>query len=171
MPIDTMIPVTPERVSVVPWACPRKMIVPINSEPNTVKPSITPDLIGDYVVELTVSREGQTSLADQVVILDGAGRNFGAHDPTTWPLQAALLANGHWAEFGALVERLDGGRYPTDGRMWATQPDLERAQKVLGRPVAQVQVKVVLHRPRQNPTADPVILRDRRRSPGVFNRI
>ena len=33
-----------------------------------IKPSFTADLAGDYVVELVVSREGQASLSDQVVI-------------------------------------------------------------------------------------------------------
>lgn len=46
-------------------------------------------------------------------MLNDAGQRFKAHDPTTWPGQAALLAAGSWSEFKALTEQLDGGR-PVD---------------------------------------------------------
>jgi predicted flap endonuclease-1-like 5' DNA nuclease len=43
-------------------------------------------------------------------MLTDAGQRFKAHDPTTWPRQAALLAAGDWAAFKALTDSLDGGR-------------------------------------------------------------
>jgi predicted flap endonuclease-1-like 5' DNA nuclease len=46
-------------------------------------------------------------------MLNDAGQRFKAHDPSSWPDQAALLATGQWAEFRAAAERLDGGR-PVD---------------------------------------------------------
>lgn len=36
-------------------------------------------------------------------MLNDAGQRFKAHDPSTWPRQAALLASGEWAEFAALT--------------------------------------------------------------------
>lgn len=46
-------------------------------------------------------------------MLNDAGQRFKAHDPTTWPEQAGLLARGDWAAFKALTDRLDSGR-PVD---------------------------------------------------------
>ncbi|HEY5663328.1 MAG TPA: hypothetical protein VIS05_04750 [Ilumatobacter sp.] len=43
-------------------------------------------------------------------MLADAGSRFSAHDPATWPQQAALLATGRWAEFKALTDGLRGGR-------------------------------------------------------------
>lgn len=43
-------------------------------------------------------------------MLTDAGQRFKAHDPSTWPEQAGLLAAGAWDEFRALTDRLDGGR-------------------------------------------------------------
>lgn len=46
-------------------------------------------------------------------MLNDAGQRFKAHDPSTWPRQAALLASGDWAEFAALTGGADGER-PVD---------------------------------------------------------
>lgn len=43
-------------------------------------------------------------------MLTDAGQRFKAHDPTTWPQQAGLLAAGAWDEFKALTDSLNGGR-------------------------------------------------------------
>lgn len=43
-------------------------------------------------------------------MLTDAGARFKSHDPTTWPRQADLLANGRWEEFRAFAEALRGGR-------------------------------------------------------------
>lgn len=39
-------------------------------------------------------------------MLSDAGPRFGMHDPTTWPQQARLLAEGRWEEFRALEARI-----------------------------------------------------------------
>ena len=43
-------------------------------------------------------------------ILLQAGSRYKMHDPTTWPEQAALAAEGKWDELKALQEQLKGGR-------------------------------------------------------------
>lgn len=43
-------------------------------------------------------------------ILVEAGSRFGFHDPTTWPQQAGLAAEGKWDELKKLQEELDGGK-------------------------------------------------------------
>lgn len=43
-------------------------------------------------------------------ILRRAGDRFAMHDPATWPRQAALAAEGKFAELAELQERLSGGR-------------------------------------------------------------
>ena len=39
----------------------------------------------------------------RTMLLD-AGPRFRTHDPSTWPEQARLLAEGRWDEFAAFVE-------------------------------------------------------------------
>jgi predicted flap endonuclease-1-like 5' DNA nuclease len=43
-------------------------------------------------------------------MLADAGPRFGMHDPTSWPQQARLLAEGRWDEFRALEGRLAAQR-------------------------------------------------------------
>ena len=43
-------------------------------------------------------------------ILDAAGSQFASHDPTTWPQQAELAAQGKMDELKALQDELQGGR-------------------------------------------------------------
>lgn len=43
-------------------------------------------------------------------VLEEAGPRFQMHDPTTWPRQAALLADADWSGFKALADELKGGR-------------------------------------------------------------
>jgi large subunit ribosomal protein L27 len=43
-------------------------------------------------------------------ILVEAGSRFGFHDPTTWPQQASLAADGKWDELKKLQDELDGGK-------------------------------------------------------------
>jgi large subunit ribosomal protein L27 len=43
-------------------------------------------------------------------ILVAAGSRFGFHDPTTWPTQAGLAADGKWDELKTLQDELDGGK-------------------------------------------------------------
>ena len=43
-------------------------------------------------------------------LLDEADGSFGSHDPTTWPDQAQMAANGQWDELKAWQDKLIGGR-------------------------------------------------------------
>jgi predicted flap endonuclease-1-like 5' DNA nuclease len=43
-------------------------------------------------------------------VLDAAGPRYKFHDPASWPRQAGLLANGKWAEFKTLTDKLKDGR-------------------------------------------------------------
>ncbi len=43
-------------------------------------------------------------------MLTDAGSRFRAQDPTTWPQQAKLLAEGRWVDFKALTDRLSSGK-------------------------------------------------------------
>ena len=52
----------------------------------------------------------QLSVIDIKDILSDAGPRFRVHDPTTWPLQAELAADGNWDELREWQEKLDGGR-------------------------------------------------------------
>jgi len=42
-------------------------------------------------------------------ILTEAGAKYAMHNPTTWPQQAELAADGKWEELKELQEKLDGG--------------------------------------------------------------
>lgn len=73
--------------------------------------------IGPKIAELChgIGIRTWTDLAETEVsllrtMLTDAGQRFKAHDPSTWPQQAALLAAGSWEAFRELTERLDGGR-------------------------------------------------------------
>jgi predicted flap endonuclease-1-like 5' DNA nuclease len=43
-------------------------------------------------------------------ILDAAGPDYTAHDPSTWPQQAVLAIGGHWHTLRSLQDSLRGGR-------------------------------------------------------------
>ncbi len=43
-------------------------------------------------------------------ILDDAGSRYKAHDPTTWPAQAKMAADGEWDKLKAWQDELDGGK-------------------------------------------------------------
>ena len=73
--------------------------------------------IGPKIQELLVSRSIDTyrKLADQSPeelkeILEDVGGTFRTHDPTTWPEQATLAANGEWESLVHLQDELMGGR-------------------------------------------------------------
>ena len=48
-------------------------------------------------------------VADLRAMLADAGSRYQMHDPTTWPEQAACLAEGRWNDFVALTDGLTGG--------------------------------------------------------------
>ncbi len=43
-------------------------------------------------------------------ILEDAGGRYKAHDPTTWPQQAQMAADGQWDELKKWQDELDGGK-------------------------------------------------------------
>jgi len=43
-------------------------------------------------------------------VLDEAGSRYKMHDPTTWPEQAQMAADGKWDELKELQENLKGGK-------------------------------------------------------------
>ncbi len=47
-------------------------------------------------------------------ILAAAGGRYKSHDPSTWPQQAKLAADGKWDELKKLQDELDGGRVKKD---------------------------------------------------------
>ena len=43
-------------------------------------------------------------------VLEAAGSRYKMHDPTTWPKQAKLAADGKWDELKKLQDELNGGK-------------------------------------------------------------
>ena len=58
----------------------------------------------------TFAELGAASFDDLKAILEDAGSRYKSHDPTTWPQQSLLAADGKWDELKALQDELDGGR-------------------------------------------------------------
>lgn len=58
----------------------------------------------------TFADVAKTSAEDIKKILDEAEGNFGSHDPSTWPDQAKLAADGKWDELKNWQDELDGGK-------------------------------------------------------------
>jgi large subunit ribosomal protein L20 len=58
----------------------------------------------------TFAKLAATDVAKLREILDGAGSKFAAHDPTTWPQQAKLAAEGKMDALKVLQDELQGGR-------------------------------------------------------------
>lgn len=58
----------------------------------------------------TFSELAGTSVEKLNELLAEAGPRFMSHNPTTWPQQAQLAADGKWDEFDELQKSLDGGR-------------------------------------------------------------
>ncbi|MEL6863825.1 MAG: hypothetical protein AAFP19_05370 [Bacteroidota bacterium] len=52
----------------------------------------------------------ETSSAKIKEMLTTAGGSFGSHDPTTWPQQARMAAEGKWEELKSWQDELDGGK-------------------------------------------------------------
>lgn len=58
----------------------------------------------------TFAKLAATDVAKLREILDAAGSKFAAHDPTTWPQQAKLAAEGKMDALKVLQDELQGGR-------------------------------------------------------------
>lgn len=73
--------------------------------------------IGPKIADLLIAG-GITSFAELAAatpeaikeILDAAGSQYNVHNPTTWPQQAQLAADGKWDELKTLQDELLGGR-------------------------------------------------------------
>ncbi len=73
--------------------------------------------IGPKIAELlagsgidTFEALSKTDSSKIAEILAEAGSRYKMHDPTTWPKQAALAAEGKWDELKKWQDELDGGR-------------------------------------------------------------
>ncbi|MEM9823868.1 MAG: 50S ribosomal protein L27 [Bacteroidota bacterium] len=62
---------------------------------------------------LTFAALASTEVAKIKSILEAAGSRYKAHDPTTWPQQAQMAADGKWDELKAWQDELDGGKIVT----------------------------------------------------------
>ena len=60
----------------------------------------------------TWSELAATDVAKIQEVLDAAGDRFKLANPTTWPKQADLAANGKWSELTEYQDFLDGGKAP-----------------------------------------------------------
>ena len=63
---------------------------------------------------LTFASLASTDVSKIKDILLAAGSRYKMHDPTTWPQQAALAAEGKWDELKKWQDELDGGRGASD---------------------------------------------------------
>ncbi len=59
---------------------------------------------------LTFATLASTDVEKIKEILTAAGSRYKMHDPTTWPQQAALAADGKWDELKKWQDELDGGK-------------------------------------------------------------
>ncbi len=73
--------------------------------------------IGPKIAELlnnaginTFSQLGATEVDRIKEILAEAGARYAAHNPSTWPKQAQMAADGKWDELKAWQDELDGGK-------------------------------------------------------------
>lgn len=73
--------------------------------------------IGPKIAELLVNAGidtfaalGSSDIEKIKEVLDAAGSRYRIADPTTWPQQAQLAAEGKWDELKELQDKLDGGR-------------------------------------------------------------
>ncbi len=62
----------------------------------------------------TYAKLAETEATAVKAILEGAEGNFAAHDPTTWPAQAKMAAEGKWDELKKWQDELDGGKEVTE---------------------------------------------------------
>ncbi len=106
-------PVAPPLVKAAPAPA------PVAAAPAAGKPDDLKKIEGvGPAIEKLLNAEGITTFAVMSAtaperikeILVAAGSRFGFHDPTTWPHQAGLAADGKWDELKKLQDELDGGK-------------------------------------------------------------
>lgn len=59
---------------------------------------------------MTFADLAKAKKADLTAILEKAGARYKTHDPTTWPKQSKLAADGKWDELQKLQDELMGGK-------------------------------------------------------------
>ena len=72
---------------------------------------IGPKISGLFIAAgiTTFAELAKTPVATLSDILHKAGSRYASHNPSTWPEQAQLAADGKWDELKALQVALDGG--------------------------------------------------------------
>lgn len=58
----------------------------------------------------TFAQLGATDASKIRELLEAAGNRYKSHDPTTWPKQAQMAADGKWDELKTWQDELDGGK-------------------------------------------------------------
>jgi len=119
--IDGLI-ATEEEVATKPVSAPKAAAAPKAEEPASEPKAKADDFkkiegIGPKIAQLIVDA-GITTFADLAnteadkikEILVAAGSRYTMHDPTTWPQQSQLAADGKWDELKVLQDELDGGK-------------------------------------------------------------
>lgn len=69
--------------------------------------------IASLIVDAGITTFAELSKTDPEKIKEillAAGKRYQMHDPTTWPQQAGLAADGKWDELKELQDKLDGGK-------------------------------------------------------------
>lgn len=66
-------------------------------------------ILNDHGI-LTFAQLAETDVARLQEILEVAGSRYALADPSTWPEQARLAAQGDWAIFETFLSQLKGGR-------------------------------------------------------------
>lgn len=91
-------------------------------ETKVVEDSTSDDLtkiegIGPKISEILIAggidsyaKLGEESVEKLNELLAEAGSRYKSHDPSTWPQQSKLAADGNWDELKKLQDELDGGR-------------------------------------------------------------
>jgi len=102
---------TPAPAAAAPAAAPKATGKPDDlKKVEGIGPKIA-ELLGAAGI-LTFSDLGATDPAKIKEILAAAGNRYASHDPTTWPQQAQMAADGKWDELEKWQDELDGGRPP-----------------------------------------------------------
>ena len=82
------------------------------------------------------------STDDLKEILENAGPNFRIHDPHSWPKQALLAAENHWADLIALQKSLDAGKDSETGDPTPSKVE-KMIAKLLGFTTNHADLKIV----------------------------
>lgn len=111
-----------EKAAPAPKKAPAKAAAPAEKPAKAPKAAKADDLkkiegVGPKIASLladagleTFAKVGAAS-ADKIrEILEAAGNRYKSHDPTTWPQQAKMAAEGKWDELKAWQDELDGGK-------------------------------------------------------------